>query len=219
MTTVSSERPVGRRRFLKTGCMVAAAVGVTVCGAGALAATYQPKIDQPSLSFGEKTVNDRILITYATKAGSTADIAARIGETLSKQNLAVDVLPVAKVTDLSAYSTVITGSAIRMGKLLPEMMTFIQKNQAALQQKSFNAFVVCMTMKDDTEETRKTVGAYLDPVRALVQPAHEGLFAGVIDPSKVGLIDRLAIQVIKAPIGDYRKWDEISAWAGGIPAN
>lgn len=67
-------------------------------------------------------------------------------------------------------------------------------------------------MKED-EENRKTVSPHMDPVHALVNPANEGLFAGVIDPSKVSLIDKLAIKVIKAPIGDFRKWDQIDAWA------
>ena len=67
-------------------------------------------------------------------------------------------------------------------------------------------------MKAD-EENRKTVSAHMDSVRALVNPANEGLFAGVIDPSKVSLINKLAIKAIKAPIGDFRKWDQINAWA------
>jgi menaquinone-dependent protoporphyrinogen oxidase len=207
---------LSRRRFLKTSLIAAAAVGVTVCGGTAFAAAYQPKINLPSLNLGENTMENRILVTYASKAGSTAEVAARIGETLAGQNLSVDVQPVGKVTDLTPYRAVVVGSAIRMGRLLPEAMSFIEKHQAALQQKPFSVFILCMTLEKDNDETRKTVGAYLDPVRALVKPASEGLFAGVIDPSKVGLIDKLAIKAVKAPIGDFRKWDQINAWAAEL---
>jgi menaquinone-dependent protoporphyrinogen oxidase len=203
---------VTRRRFLKTGCVVTAAVGVTACGGFALAASYQPKIDQPSVSYGTKTAANRFLVTYASKAGSTAETAARMGELISGHNLAVDVLPVGQVTDLTPYRSVVLGSAIRAGKVLPEAMTFIEKNQAALQQKPFSLFVLCATLATDNADTRKTVAAYLDPVRAVVTPTREGLFAGVLDPNKLPLLERLMVFFMKAPEGDFRKWDQINAW-------
>jgi menaquinone-dependent protoporphyrinogen oxidase len=107
-------------------------------------------------------MNNRVLVTYATKAGSTAEVAARIGEILSTQDLAVDVLPVSNVDDVTPYRAVIAGSAIRVGHLLPEVMSFVKKNQAALQQRPFSVFVVCMTMTKEDAESRKTASAYLD---------------------------------------------------------
>lgn len=214
MTTQLQPSTASRRGFLRKGCLTAAAVGVTLCGGTALAVTYQPRIDFPTTTFGVNTVNNRILIAYASKAGSTAEIAAKIGETLSKSGQAVDVLPVTKATDLSPYSSVILGSAIRVGQLLPEAMKFLQANQGTLAQKKFSAFIVCMTLKDDTEANRQTVSAYLDPVRALIKPASEGLFAGVMNMSKLPLFERLIIKMMKAPEGDFRKWDAIQAWAG-----
>jgi menaquinone-dependent protoporphyrinogen oxidase len=205
--------PIPRRQFLKTGCLAAAALGVTICGGTAVAATYQPKIDLPSTTYGENTMDKRFLIAYASKAGSTAEVAARMGEILAKRGVKVDVLPVGKATDLSPYQGVMVGSAIRMGKLLPEALSFIEKNQVVLQKKTFDMFLVCMTLEKDTPENRETVSAYLDPVRALVKPASEGMFAGVMNPSKVGLIDRAIIAMLKTPVGDFRKWDQIEAWA------
>jgi menaquinone-dependent protoporphyrinogen oxidase len=207
-----------RRSFLKKGVIATVAIGVTACGGTALAASYQPPVDLPSFNYGEKTMTQRTLVTYASKAGSTAEVAARIGETLAKRGSAVDVLPIGKVSDLTPYGTVVVGSAIRMGRVLPEVKSFIEKNQAALQKKSFSTFVVCLTLKDDTAENRTAVAAYLDPVRALVKPASEGLFAGVMNPNKIGLLDRLIMMAMKSPEGDYRKWDQITAWAEGVAA-
>lgn len=207
-----------RRSFLKKGVIATVAIGVTACGGTALAASYQPPVDLPSFNYGEKTMTQRTLVTYASKAGSTAEVAARIGETLAKRGAAVDVLPIGKVTDLTPYSTVVVGSAIRMGRVMPEAKSFIEKNQAALQKKSFSTFVVCLTLKDDTAENRTAVAAYLDPVRALVKPASEGLFAGVLNPNKIGLLDRLIMMAMKTPEGDFRKWDQITAWAEGVAA-
>lgn len=160
----------------------------------------------------------KILIVYASKAGSTAEIAARIGQRIAKNNTAVDVLPVGKAGDLDGYSAVIVGSAIRTGSVLPEALAFIEKNQAALAQIPFHVFVACMTLNEDTEANRKTVSAYLDPVRALVKPASEGLFAGVMNLNKLPLFEKLLIRMMKAPQGDFRKWDLIDAWAGNLAA-
>ncbi len=162
-------------------------------------------------------MGNQTLIAYATKAGSTGEVAQRIGKTLAGRGAAVDVKPVKEVKDLSAYSTVILGSAIRMGNVLPEVKKFVEAHQAELQQKNFSAFFVCMTLKEDTEENRKTVNAYLDPVRALVQPASEGMFAGVLNAKKIGLLERLMMNMMKASEGDFRRWDQIETWAQGVP--
>lgn len=208
---------ISRRNFLKTAGITAAALGITVCGGGALA-SIPPKIEMQSASYGEKTMDKKILITYASKAGSTAETAARMGEMLAKQNAQVDVLPVEKVGDLSAYQAVVLGSAIRMSQLLPEVVKFVEANQAVLQQKSFNVFFLCMTLEKDTPENRQTVSAYLEPVRALVKPASEGMFAGVMDPKKLSLVERLLMKAMKTPVGDYRNWDQINAWAQSVAA-
>lgn len=210
-------QPTSRRRFLRKGCITAAAVGITLTGGGALAMTYQPPFDKPELILGDETMQNRILVAYATKAGTTAEIAARIGETISQKNQTVDVLPISRVKDLSGYSAVVIGSAIRMGSVLPEVKSFVEKNQAALGQKPFSLFVACMTLNEDTEANRTAVSAYLDPIRAVVKPASEGLFAGVMDPQKVSFLDRLIIKALKTPLGDFRDWDKINAWAESIP--
>lgn len=215
MTAQNSQTPNGRRKFLRTGCIVAAAAGVTVCGGGVLAATYQPKIDLPSISYGDTSMK-RVLIAYASKAGSTAEAANRMGAVLSKQGIAVDMQPVTAVSNLSPYSAVILGSAIRVGSLLPEAITFLQKNQAALSKTPFSVFILCMTLEKDTEETRKTVSAYLDPVRAIIKPASEGLFAGAMIPGKLRLFERVMMMAMKVPTGDFRKWDQIEGWAQGL---
>ena len=207
---------ITRRKFLNKGCLIAAGAGVTVCAGGGVFAAYQPKIDQPSASDGDPASSQRVLVAYATKAGSTAEVAVKMGQLLAQRSLQVDVRPLASVTGLAPYQTVVLGSAIRVGKLLPEALTFIQNNQSALQQKAFSVFILCMTLATDNADNRKKVSAYLDPVRALVKPASEGLFAGVMDLNKLKGIERLMIMAMKTPIGDFRQWDQIGAWVENV---
>lgn len=162
-------------------------------------------------------MTNRILVAYSSKAGSTAEAAARIGDLLTQQGAVVDVLPVSKASDPGAYQAVVLGSATRMGQPVGEAVKWVEANQAALQQRPFSAFMLCMTLEPDTEENRKTVAPYLDPIRKLVQPQSEAMFAGVMNPQKLALIERLMMKAMKPPVGDFRKWDQIEAWAKTIP--
>lgn len=208
-----------RRRFLSKGCLIAAGAGVAVCGAGAAAATYKPKVNLPITSCGQEPSAGRILIAYASKAGSTAEVAVRMGQTITQHDFVVDVQPVSTVNDIASYRAVVVGSAIRAGNLLPEAMSFIQKNQSGLAQKPFSIFVLCMTLETDNEETRKTVSAYLEPVRALIQPASEGLFAGVMNLSKLTLFEHLLVLAMRVPPGDFRQWPLINGWAQDLSSH
>ena len=205
-----------RRKFLNKGCLIAAGAGVAVCAGGGVFATYQPKIDMPGAAYGDPAYNQRVLVAYASKAGSTAEVAVKMGRLLAQRSLQVDVRPLASVTDLAPYQTVVLGSAIRIGRLLPEAITFIQHNQSVLQQKAFSLFILCMTLATDNEANHNKVSAYLDPVRALVKPASEGLFSGVMDLNKLKGIERLIMLAKKTPIGDFRKWDQINAWTENL---
>ena len=66
----------------------------------------------------------RILVAYATKAGSTAGIAEAIGAELTQMGLAVDVRRVEEVQDVSPYAALILGSAIYMGQWRKEAVEF-----------------------------------------------------------------------------------------------
>jgi menaquinone-dependent protoporphyrinogen oxidase len=62
-------------------------------------------------------MNDKILVTYATATGSTAEVAQAVAKTVSGDNGAVDVLTVKQVEDLSPYRAIVVGTAIRNGRV------------------------------------------------------------------------------------------------------
>ncbi|OQY21531.1 MAG: hypothetical protein B6I35_08255 [Anaerolineaceae bacterium 4572_32.2] len=130
-------------------------------------------------------MSDKILVTYASKCGSTSEVAEAIGKVLCDKGAAADVRPAKDVADASDYQAVVVGSAIRAGQLLPPATKFVETHQGALSRVPVAYFVVCLTMKDDTEENRRTVAAYLDPVREMVQPVEVGLFAGAMNYSEL----------------------------------
>lgn len=158
-------------------------------------------------------MDQKTLVAYATRTGTTREVAEVVGEVLEDNGVAVDVRNVKDVSDLTSYRAVVLGSAIRAGNLMPEAVEFVKKNQEALGQTPVAYFVVCATMQKDTEENRRQVGAYLDPLRELIEPVQVGLFAGAIDRSKLSFPMRLMLKVMNAEEGDWRDWDAIRAWA------
>jgi len=168
------------------------------------------------------TRNDKILVAYASRAGSTAGVAEAISRTLAESGAQVEVRAMHDVTDLVGYQAVVAGSAIQGGQWLPEAMQFIQTHRATLAQKPFTAFLVCMTLAIPRADTYRThVATWLEPVRALVRPLSEGLFAGALDISKVpSFCDRLKFRLSVAlglwSEGDHRDWKAIRAWAADL---
>jgi menaquinone-dependent protoporphyrinogen oxidase len=161
-------------------------------------------------------MNNRILVTYATRAGSTAEIAAAIGETLGERGFTVDVKPVKDKPTLDGYKAVILGSAIRMGNWLPEAVDFVKANQQALNQIPVALFTVHMLNTGDDETSRNARLAYLNPVRPLLPTAEEVYFNGKMDFSRLSFLDRSIAKMVKAVEADQRDWEKITQWAETI---
>jgi menaquinone-dependent protoporphyrinogen oxidase len=167
-------------------------------------------------------MTNRILVTYASRTGSTAEVAHAIGKTLSEEGAAVDVIAMNEVKDLSPYRAVVAGSAIRGSRWLPEAVEFLQKHRAALAEKRFAMFTVCITMAMKNAETyRAAVMNWIAPVRALVRPLSEGLCAGRLDFDRMPfnkdtLLFRVSVALGLFPRGDHRDWNAIRAWAESL---
>ncbi|MBN1285421.1 MAG: flavodoxin domain-containing protein [Anaerolineae bacterium] len=164
-------------------------------------------------------MSDKILVAYASRTGTTAGVAEAIGKTLVENGAVVDVRPVQEVTDLTPYRAVVVGSAIQGAKWLPEAMRFVETHRAALWQKPFAAFLVCMTLGMPNKNYHAHVAEWLGPVRKLVPTVSEGLFAGKTmeagnAPSFTGRVMlRISILLGFLSKGDHRDWDKIRAWA------
>jgi menaquinone-dependent protoporphyrinogen oxidase len=167
-------------------------------------------------------MTNKILITYASRSGTTAEIAEAIGKRLTDGGAQVEVLPMQDVEDLSMYRAVVAGSAIRSSKWLPEAMQFVRTHRSELSKKPFATFTVCITLAmSNSDQYRKVVADWIKPVRAQVSPISEGLFAGVLDFSKLPFNwDTLKLRAVVGlgifPKDDRRDWNAIGKWADSI---
>ena len=167
-------------------------------------------------------MNEKILVTYASRTGSTAEAAEAIAKSLTQSGAQIDLLPMQAVKNLSPYRAVVIGSAIRKSKWLPEATQFIQVHRTELAQKPVAIFTVCITLAiSNGEQYRQAVVAWTAPVRAQLHPVSEGLFAGKLDFQKLpltldSLLFRLAVVFRVIPKGDRRDWTAIHTWAQSL---
>lgn len=161
-------------------------------------------------------MKNRVLIAYATRAGSTGEVAQAISERLCAQGFDAEVRPVDLVKSLDGFQAVVLGSAIRYSAWLPEMLKFVESQRSALAAVPVVIFTAHMQALEDSEASAKTRSTYTQAVRGLVTPRAEAFFAGKVDPATLSFFERMAVKLVKSPIGDKRDWNAIRRWADGL---
>lgn len=162
----------------------------------------------------------KVLVGYASKYGSTAEIAERIGKVLRDEGLQVDVLPAEQVGDPAGYQAVLVGSALYAGQWRKQAAQFLKDNEAKLAALPVYIFSSGPTGEGDVEELMAgwTLPSSLQPVVERIKPRDMVIFHGNADSTKLSLADKLILKMVKAPSGDFRDWDAIAAWARSIAA-
>lgn len=156
----------------------------------------------------------KVLVAVASKHGSTDGIAQAIVVQLRMEDLDVDRRSVEDVKSLEGYDAVVLGSAVYMGKLLPEASAFVEAHRAQLN----NIPVWVFSSGPIGAPDPKPVGEAVD-VEALVAAVHardHKVFAGRLDKHQLGLVERIGAKVVGAPEGDFRDWHAIESWAREI---
>lgn len=163
-------------------------------------------------------MENQVLVAYATKYGATQEIAEKIGESLRKAGLNTVVMPADQVSDLDSYRAVVLGSAVYAGQWRDEAAKFLKNHVEKLSGLPVWLFSSGPTGEGDPVELMsgwqfpEALQSYADRV----QPRDIAFFHGVIDPKELNFAEKLIVKGIKAPTGDYRDWESITAWAEAI---
>jgi len=176
----------------------------------------------------------KTLVVYGTRYGATAGTSEEIANVLRGEGFNVKVADAKeeKIEDISEYELVVIGGGLQMGRVTSETEDFLKKFQKELAQKKAalfvsSAFKAVFEREGKTEDLEKTRKTYLDDKAAKygLVPIAVGLFGGIVDYGKMGLIARKAFGSIKARfeaagfkeirpgVYDTRDWDEIRDWA------
>jgi menaquinone-dependent protoporphyrinogen oxidase len=161
---------------------------------------------------------EKVLVAYGTKYGATAEIAEKIGQVLGQEGLVAEVLPADRVGDLAPYQAVVLGSAVYIGQWRKEAATFLEANAKQLAELPVWLFSSGPTGEGDPVLLGKgwAFPEGLQSVADSIQPRDTAVFSGVMDLDKASFFEKLIVKLIKAPVGDFRDWDAIIAWAQAI---
>ncbi|MDT8394032.1 MAG: flavodoxin domain-containing protein [Bacteroidales bacterium] len=159
-----------------------------------------------------------ILITYASRYGSTAEIALKITEVIAGEGLNADISEVNEVHNLQQYGAVVLGSAVYLGKWRKDAIRFVKMFEKDLSERKVWIFSTGPTGKGDPVKLLEgwDMPTSLKPAVERIKPEDIAVFHGVLDMDKLNNIHRYMVKKIKAPVGDYRDWEQVSQWAKKI---
>ena len=157
--------------------------------------------------------NRSILLAYASRYGSTQEVAETITAALRQTGLEVDIQPMQEVKRLDKYDAVVLGAAIYNAKLHPDAHHFLSQHQETLRQRPVAIFALGPLSTSDAAMLRShhQLDKELEKYTWLKPVALE-MFVGKLDPSKLGFFERLVTSA-----SDHRDWDAIRAWANSLP--
>lgn len=163
-----------------------------------------------------------VFVAYASRSGSTAEVAQAIGVSMRNSGLAVDITPVSQVASVPRMTAVILGAPLYMGRFPKEFHRFLARYRGALEILKPWCFVLgpTTTKPGDFEAARNQAVKQLSRYKWFC-PADVHIFGGRWDPSSLPFPFSLAARLPgnpleKIPAADVRDWAEIDQWAAGI---
>jgi menaquinone-dependent protoporphyrinogen oxidase len=160
----------------------------------------------------------RVLVAYASKYGATAEIAGRIGYTLREAGLQADVESVDLVQSIKSYQALVLGSAVYAGQWRKEAVQFLEDFEVWMAKMPVWLFSSGPTGEGDPVQLMKGWD-FPEAQRPIAERIHArdiAFFHGALDMKKLHFAERVLVRGIKAPLGDFRDWAAIEAWAAGI---
>ena len=92
-----------------------------------------------------------ILVTYATRYGSTQEVAEAVVATLCERGLLVDIQPMRDVQTLAPYGAVVTGAPLYIGHWHKDAHRFLSQHREALVERPVAVFTLGPMQKDEQE--------------------------------------------------------------------
>jgi menaquinone-dependent protoporphyrinogen oxidase len=191
-------------------------------------------------------MTNKILVAYASKSGSTAEIAETIGQELKQNGTQVEVHPIKNIKNIQEYKAVVIGGPMIMG-WHPGVMAFIERHAEALSQIPVAYFFTSLNL---TQTDKNSIGStliYLDPSHGAtpknknklsfkekhglpnnylepvlekvpqVKPVSAAFLAGKLDYSKLPLFGKLFVKIIiRGKEGDFRNWEAVRGWSASL---
>jgi menaquinone-dependent protoporphyrinogen oxidase len=157
----------------------------------------------------------RVLVSAASKHGSTGEIAERIADTVRTalpDGAVVGVRPAAEITDVASYDAAVLGSAVYMGHWMEDAVRAAARIAAGPPRSVwlFSSGPIGDPPRPDEDPV---------DVRAIVTATGargHRVFAGRLDRHRLGFAEKAMVLALRVADGDFRDWDAIDGWARQI---
>jgi len=161
----------------------------------------------------------RVLVAYASRHGSTRELAEALARDLGESpaggaaDLFAAALPAESHPDPAAWDAVVLGSAVYAGRWLPPARELATRCAGVLRRRPVWLFSSGPIgdppyPPDEPEDAASLV--------ALLAPRGHRVLPGRLDRARLGFGERAMVTAMRAPVGDFRDWDGLRVWAGEI---
>ena len=160
-----------------------------------------------------------VLVGYATRYGSTQEVAEAVAATLRERGLEVDIQPMREVRTLEGYRAIVLGAPLYMFHWHKDALHFLARHREALTQRPVAIFALGPFHAEEKEfqEVRRQLDKELAKFPWLTPAAIE-IFGGKFDPEKLTFPHNLVPALKNMPASDIRDWTAIRAWASDLAA-
>ena len=154
-----------------------------------------------------------VLVAYASKHGTTREVAESIAQTLGERGLSVEIEEARGVGDITGFDAVVVGGGLYMGKWHADARRLLKRHRGELAGKR----VALFGMGPDSLEESKVAESRKQLDRALaatpeVKPIAVTIFGGALEP------ESWRFPFNRLPAFDARNWDAIRGWAKDLAA-
>jgi menaquinone-dependent protoporphyrinogen oxidase len=152
----------------------------------------------------------RILVTTASKHGSTHEIGDAIAASLESTGIEAYAQRADDVTSLDGVDAVILGSGVYAGRWLEPAKAFVSRFERELQTRPIWLF-----SSGPLGDPPVPAGDPVDVADLVAASGARGhrVFAGRLNKDNLGFGERTIVKMVHAPFGDFRDWADIRSWA------
>ncbi|MEZ5075972.1 MAG: flavodoxin domain-containing protein [Solirubrobacterales bacterium] len=158
----------------------------------------------------------KVLVAYASKRGSTAEIAAAVAAAIRDAGLEADCVETGEVKGLEPYDAVVLGSAVYAKRWRGEARHFLRKHRKQLAAMPF--WIFSSGPVGDPEEDNES---WMEPRKVVAEAEGLGarghvVFGGAMPKEPQGFVEKAMVRSTPEELRDRRDWDEIRTWAEGV---
>jgi menaquinone-dependent protoporphyrinogen oxidase len=148
-----------------------------------------------------------VLVTYASRHGATTEIAEALGRDLRSHGVDAEVRSADEVDGVEPYDAVVLGSAIYLGKWLPEATALAERCAGR---------PVWLFSSGPLGDPLQPAPPELESLVQRTRAREHRVFAGRLDRASLSFPERAIVRMVKAPYGDYRDFAAVADFASTI---